>query len=171
MNGSSEKKHLGALDIMIIILILAVFGSVAFRYLNIRNSDVASGVQLDNYIITFEISDIRDSSARNYLETGTNFYFDDNDQFFGTLREGKTIQDAAKFYELSDGEIVYVSTDVTGELYRVDVEASVTAKGKIDADGRFLLDGSRYVGLNREVKIYSKYVSYTVLITGITKAQ
>ena len=170
-DNGKQKKRLGALDVLIIFLLLAVIGSAAYRWYSGRNSDAASGVQMDPYVITFKIVDIRDSSAQNYLETGTNFYLQDTDQFFGTLREGKTIRDAEKFYEMPDGEIVKVSTDLTGDIYRVDVEASVTARGRMDGEGRFLLDGSRYIGANREITIYSKYLTVTAIVTGISLAQ
>ena len=169
--NSKQKKRLGALDFLILFLLIAVIGSAGYRWYSGRNSDTASGVQMDPYVITFLIADIRDSSAQNYLETGTNFYLADTDQFFGTLREGKTIRDAEKFYEMPDGELVKVSTDLTGDFYRVDVEASVTAHGRMDADGRFLLDGSKYIGANREITIYSKYLTVTVIVTGISLAQ
>ena len=169
--NTRQKKRLGALDVLIIFLILAVAASVALRWYRGRNSDTASGVQMDPYVITFEIMNIRDSSAQSYLETGTNFYLEDTNQLFGTLREGKTIRDAEKYYEMPDGEIRLVSTDLTGDFYRVDVEASVTARGRMDGEGRFLLDGSKYIGTNREITIYSKYLTVTVLVTGISLAQ
>jgi hypothetical protein len=170
-DNGKQKKRLGALDVLIIFLLLAVIGSAAYRWYSGRNSDAASGVQMDPYVITFKITDIRDSSAQSYLETGTNFYLQDTDQFFGTLREGKTIRDTEKFYEMPDGEIVKVATDLTGDFYRVDVEASVTAHGRMDSEGRFLLDGSRYIGANREITIYSKYLTVTAVVTGISLAQ
>ena len=39
-----------------------------------------------------------------------------------------------------------------------------------DDQGRFLLAGSKYIGLNREFAIYSKYVSFNIAVTGIDKA-
>ena len=168
--ADKKKKGLGALDVMVLILAAAIIGSVVMRYLSNKGSDVAEGVQLDPYVITFSIQNIRDSSAENYLEKGTVFYLEDTDQVFGTLREGTSTNDAEKFYELDSGEIVRVKTEANGDLYRVDVEASVTAEGNVDDQGRFLLAGSKYVGLNREFAIYSKYVSFNIAVTGIDKA-
>lgn len=169
-NGK-RKKGLGALDVLILLLLLAVAGSAGYRWYSARNSYTASSAQMDPYVITFLITDIRDSSAQKYMETDTVFYFTDTDQVFGTLREGKTIRDAERMYNMANGEVVKVSTDLTGDFYRVDVEASVTAHGRTDADGRFLLDGSRFIGENREITIYSKYLTVTAVVTGISLAE
>jgi len=74
-------------------------------------------------------------------------------------------------YELSDGTVVLAKNNATGDLYRVDVEASFDVQGKTDGNGSLLLGGNRYVALNKEIEIYSKYVTYNVVVTGITKAQ
>ncbi|MBO7404530.1 MAG: hypothetical protein J6V24_06175, partial [Clostridia bacterium] len=61
--NSKQKKRLGALDFLILFLLIAVIGSAGYRWYSGRNSDTASGVQMDPYVITFLIADIRDSSA------------------------------------------------------------------------------------------------------------
>ena len=99
------------------------------------------------------------------------FYLDENGDLFGTFITMNSIQDAQKYYEMRDGTVASVTTTLEGDQRRVDVEGSVNAYGRSDANGCFLLNGSRYIVANDEVKIHSRYVSYTVLITGISKSQ
>ena len=169
--NQTKKQHIGALDVFIIVAVLVCAVSVGLRMFMTQNSDLDKNVQLDNYIVSFKVMGIRDSSAKNYLQKGTNFYLADTQEFFGTLREGVTVNDAESYYEMPDGSIVLASNNASGDLYRVDAECSLDVTGKMDSNGYFLLGGNKYVGINKELTIYSKYLSITVLITDITKAQ
>ena len=167
-----NKKRLGALDVFIIIIILVCMVSVGFRIFANRTSEVGESTQLDNYVVSFKVMGIRDSSARNFMTKGTKFYLNDSNAYIGSISEGNiTITDAVRYYDLMDGTTVKASNTATGELYKVDVEASFDAQGKIDSNGRFLLGGNQYIGLNQELQIHSKYLSITILVTGINKAQ
>lgn len=170
MNNKEQKKRLGALDIFIILAILACLVSVGLRFIAVRGSSVGNNVQLENYIVSFEISDIRDSSAKNFMDKGTNFYLKDSGLLLGSLREGKTISDAAKYYYLHDGSIVRLTNSSTGDLYRVDVEGSLDCMGTMSADGSFLLNGNQYIAMNQELNVYSKYLAVSIRITGISKS-
>lgn len=169
--NKTQKQHLGALDVFIIIAVLVCVVSVGLRMFMTQNSDLDKNVQLENYIVSFKVMGIRDSSAKNYLQKGTTFYFDDDDSQFGTLREGVTISDAESYYEMPDGTIVLAANNSSGDLYRVDVECSLDVTGKLDANGYFLLGGNKYIGRGKEFKIYSKYLSIIIQVTDITKAQ
>ncbi len=171
MKNKKQAKRLNALDWFIIIIVLVCAVAIGIRFFSVRGSDVNDKVELENYVISFEILDIKNSSAQNYMDAGTNFYLQETNEFLGTLREGITVRDAQTFYEMPDGTIVWAQNTATGDLYRVDVEASLDARGKLDANGSFLLGGNRYIGMNKEVKIYSKYLAVTALITGIVKAE
>ncbi len=170
-NKEMKKKRLGALDIFIIIAIAAAVISVGVRMFTTGTSDLAEGVQLDEYIVYFDVYGIRDSSAKNNLKGGEKFYLKESDENFGTMLENITIKDAENYYEMPDGSIVLAQNNATGDLYKVDVEAAVSVRGKVDADGRFLLNGNRFLGAEKELQIYSKYVSLTVKITDVVKAQ
>lgn len=167
----TKKMRLGALDVFIIAAVLVCAVSVGLRMIMVNNSDLDKNVQLENYIVSFKVSGIRDHSAQKYLQEGTNFYLDENDVFFGTLRGIPTTNDAEKYYEMPNGEIVRVKNNETGDFHRVDVECVLDVTGKMDADGRFLLGGNKYIGVNKELLIYSKYLSITAVVTDITKVQ
>ncbi|MBE6542309.1 MAG: hypothetical protein E7672_07675 [Ruminococcaceae bacterium] len=171
MKKTNSKKRLGVLDIFIIIIVLVCVASVVIRYVGIDNSQVSSEVQLDNYILSFNIKNIKDSSANNYMEKGTKFFIQSSGEYLGTLREGVTISDAVRYYELQNGQSIAVPNTATGDLYRVDVEASLDVQGVLREDGTFLLGGNQYVAVNKEITVYSKYLTVTIMVTDITKAQ
>lgn len=171
MNKTKNKCRLGALDVFIIIVVIICAVSIAVRYFDIKESDVNNNVQLENYVLSFEIKNIKDSSADNYFEKGTNFYIEDSGELLGTLREGITVSDAVRYYEKTDGTVVAAPNTATGDLYRVDIEGSMDVMGVTGSDGRFLLGGNQYIALNKEIKVCSKYLLVTIAVTGITKAQ
>lgn len=168
MNNTIEKKkRIGALDVFIILLVVSCVLFLALRFIDLGGSDVNESAILDDYTVSFKVSDIRDSSAKNYLEPGTNFYLKETDTLFGTLLDGITISDAQEYHEMPDGKVVSTRNTATGSLYRVDVEGSFTVQGRLDQNGTLLLDGNKYIGLNKEISIYSKYLSIQIQITGI----
>ena len=170
-NQANKKKGLGALDVMILILLLVVIGSVGLRYMSIRNTDDTATAQAGSYVVTFQVKNIRNSSAEFYLNEGDLFFLDENTQLFGAFHEILSNNDAQKFYEMPDGSMMSVSSHLGGNQYRVDVEASLIASGMMTEDGSFLLNRNKYIGLNQELKIHSKYVSFTVVVTDIAEAQ
>ena len=172
MNGSeTKKKGIGALDVLILILLAVVIGSVGLRYVRSRGSGASETAVTDQYVVSFQVKNIRNTSKERYMNKGDLFYLDENNQFFGTFRDVASAVDAQKYYEMPDGSIASVASRFSGDQYRVDVEASVTASGIMSKDRCFLLNGSRYIVLNDELKIHSKYVAFTVVITEIAKAQ
>jgi len=169
MNNQNErKKRLGALDIFIILALVACIVSVGIRYITSNDELLNSSSGLDNYIVSFDIYNIQNSSGQNFMEPGTNFYIEENDEPFGTLREQVTIRDAQKFYTMHDGEVVLISNTGTGDSYRIDVEGKMTCRGKMNENGSFLLNGKNYLAIDKEILLYSKYLLVTVKVTGIT---
>ena len=172
MNESgTQKKGLGALDWMILILAVFVIGSVVLRHLRTSDADSLGKIPLEQYLIGFEVKNIREESAKKYMNKGDRFYLADTGVPFGVLTEQKSIGGASKYYELLDGRVILgtMEEEVTKELYRVDVKSEVVAEGRYDAEGTFLLGGTRRIGLNKELTIYSKNVTFTVLVTDIRK--
>jgi len=167
--NKNEKKRLGALDVLIIIVLAVCLISIGLRVFSSMTSQTNANVQLEDYIVSFKVSNIKDSSAKNYFEKGTNFYLSESNVLLGSLREGVTIKDAETYYETSDGQVVLVTNEAVGDLYRVDVEASLDAKGRVDENGAFYLGGNIYLAPNKEITIYSKFLSITVTVTNIQK--
>ena len=169
MNTQNEKKNrLGALDIFKILAVVVCIVSIGWRYISIKDDSTNNSVSLDNYIVSFDIYNIRKSSADNYLEVGTEFFIDDGDAFFGTLREQISILDAEKFYTTSAGDVIRVAGTETGEQDRVDFKGTMNCSGVMNENGSFLLNGNLYLGIDKEIKLYTKYLSVSIKITGIS---
>lgn len=167
---NTKKKRLGALDYFIIFAVIAVVVCFAIRYFATDNSAVSEKAELEEYIVSFSVAGIKDSSAQKFMSPGSKFYISETGAYFGELREGLTIKDAETYYELDNGEVVVGENNAVGDLYRVDVEASIIAKGKTDANGCFLLGGNTYVGVNKTFILNSKYLTITVIVTDVRKA-
>ena len=58
MNKTKNKCRLGALDVFIIIVVIICAVSIAVRYFDIKESDVNNNVQLENYVLSFEIKNV-----------------------------------------------------------------------------------------------------------------
>ena len=167
----TKKKRFGALDYMILLLALVCVGSVAFRVIT-NLAEKKSNMK--EYTLDFQIFGIRESSFENYLEgaeDGLNFYLDDGDVELGKLdQENLNKTTASRFFDLLNGTLERVTApELEDGLTKVDVTGTFTVKGVMDEEsGTFLLNGNRYLALNKEVLIYSKYLSVTILVTGIT---
>lgn len=168
---TENKRKIGALDVFIIIALAACVVCIGIRFFATSRSQVSEKVQLEDYIISIKVEAIKDSSAKNYMTPDTNFYIKETGTYFGSLLEGLTIKDAQKSYEMPNGDVVMGENNAVGDLYRVDVEAKLVSKGKVDDSGRFLLGGNTYVGANKEFNLYSKYLAIKVTVTGVEKAQ
>lgn len=167
---NAKKRGLGALDVFIILALIVVAVGLGLRIFVNDSAELSTGAALEDYVVTFRVMNIKDSSAKNQMHTGDKFFLKEGGVLLGALRENRTVTDAQSFYEMPDGTIVRAANTATGDLYRVDVEASVDAQGRLNADGGFLLGGNTTIAPNQEVQIYSKYLAITVLITGIAKA-
>lgn len=169
--STEKKKKIGALDVFIILAVIACIACIGIRYFATNRSAVSEKVQLDDYVVSFSVKSIKDSSAKNYMKPGTNFYIKETGTYFGSLLEGLTIKDAEKAYEMPNGDIIIGENNAVGDLYRVDVDAKIQVKGKTDENGCFLLNGNTYVGANKIFNLNSKYLAIQVTITDVAKAQ
>lgn len=171
MNNNKQKKHLGALDIFIILILVVAIISVGLRFYSTKIAPTGNNVQLENYILSFKVMNIKDSSAQNYFEKDTKFFIDETNVYLGTLREGLSIKDAETYYQMHDGTVVVANNNGTGDMYRVDVEGSMNVIGTMDDRGCFYLNGNLYLAPNKEITVYSKYLTVAMKITGIAIAQ
>jgi len=169
MNTQKEtKKRLGALDILIILVLAVCIVSIGWRYFSTKGEKNNSALPQENYIVSFDIYNIQEASAANFLEVGTEFFLSDDNSAFGVLRERISTLEAERFYTTDKGEVIRVANTGTGDQYRVDFKGTMTCKGMMDENGSFLLNGTKYLAINKEIKMHSKYLSVIIKITGIT---
>jgi len=165
-----KKKRLGGLDICILAAVILCVVGIAARMVFQENSILGQNKPLESYKVYFTVSNIRGSSAV-YLRDGTEFYIEENNEYFGVLNGTPTTTPAAMLYTDASGMIVQVYNDTDDDrVARIDVEGAFTVSGILKDDGSLLLNGTRYIAPNKELELCSKELDVIVKITSIVKA-
>ncbi len=164
-----KRVRIGALDVFIIIAVLACVVGLGLRMFMKGDTVVNNNAVMEDYVISFSVSNIRASSVK-YFNKGDVFFIKENSMRFGELTETSDLL-ARRYYTNMDGQVVYVMNESTDDrTKRVDLEAEIAVMGFLDANGRFLLNGNQYLGVNKEIEIKSKYITVNVKITSIAKS-
>lgn len=170
--GTTRKKHIGVLDVCILVAFLVIIAGVSVRWVLRDNSNVAQPQALQNYLVDFEIKNIRGTSEK-YLKMDSAFYLDETGDYLGTIYNGEVLADpTVTEYVTPEGDIVLVtnSRDSGDDLCRIDVTGTFLVSGYVDEDGFFLLNGNRYLGLSRDVTVRSREISVSLTITDVRAA-
>ena len=171
-SGKIQKRHIGVLDVCILVALVAIIAGVAARFILRDNSSMAQPKALQNYLVDFEIKDIRGTSEK-YLKTDSPFYLDETGDYLGVVYKKEVLSDPAMTeYVTPEGNVVYVPTlrDAGDDLCRIDVTGTFLVSGYVDDNGFFLLNGNRYLGLSKEVAVRSRELMVNVIITDIRTA-
>lgn len=83
-SGKIQKRHIGVLDVCILVALVAIIAGVAARFILRDNSSMAQPKALQNYLVDFEIKDIRGTSEK-YLKTDSPFYLDETGDYLGVV--------------------------------------------------------------------------------------
>lgn len=167
--NQEKKMRLGALDVCIIVAAIVCVVGLGLRTFSKSEAVVNNGATMENYVVSFTVANIRGSSVK-YFNKGDVFFLKENTTRFGELIE-KSELPAQKYYTDINGNSVYVMNESTDDrTKRMDVTGSLLVSGVTDEEGRFLLNGTQYLGANKEVEIKSKYITVNVKITSIAKA-
>lgn len=171
-SGKIQKRHIGVLDVCILVALVAIIAGVAARFILRDNSSMAQPKALQNYLVDFEIKDIRGTSEK-YLKTDSPFYLDETGDYLGVVYKKEVLSDPAMTeYVTAEGNVVYVPNlrDAGDDLCRIDVTGTFLVSGYVDDNGFFLLNGNRYLGLSKEVAVRSRELMVNVIITDIRTA-
>ena len=171
-SGKIQKRHIGVLDVCILVALVAIIAGVAARFILRDNSSMAQPKALQNYLVDFEIKDIRGTSEK-YLKTESPFYLDETGDYLGVVYKKEVLSDPAMTeYVTPEGNVVYVPNlrDAGDDLCRIDVTGTFLVSGYVDDNGFFLLNGNRYLGLSKEVAVRSRELMVNVIITDIRTA-
>ena len=171
-SGKIQKRHIGVLDVCILVALVAIIAGVAARFILRDNSSMAQPKALQNYLVDFEIKDIR-GTAEKYLKTDSPFYLDETGDYLGVVYKKEVLSDPAMTeYVTPEGNVVYVPNlrDAGDDLCRIDVTGTFLVSGYVDDNGFFLLNGNRYLGLSKEVAVRSRELMVKVIITDIRTA-
>lgn len=174
MNNSvkTPKRRIGVLDVCILVAIVVIIAGVAARFILRDTSSMAQPKVLANYLVDFEIKDIRGTSEK-YLKTDSAFYLDETGDYLGVVYKKEVLSDPAMTeYVTPEGEVVYAANtrDIGDDLCRIDVTGTFLVSGYVDDNGFFLLNGNRYLGLSKEVAVRSRELMVNIIITDIRTA-
>lgn len=174
MNNSvkTPKRRIGVLDVCILVAIVVIIAGVAARFILRDTSSMAQPKALANYLVDFEIKDIRGTSDK-YLKTDSAFYLDETGDYLGVVYKKEVLSDPAMTeYVTPEGEVVYAANtrDIGDDLCRIDVTGTFLVSGYVDDNGFFLLNGNRYLGLSKEVAVRSRELMVNIIITDIRTA-
>lgn len=171
-SGKIQKRHIGVLDVCILVALVAIIAGVAARFILRDNSSMAQPKALQNYLVDFEIKDVRGTSEK-YLKMDSPFYLDETGDYLGVVYKKEVLSDPAMTeYVTPEGNVVYVPNlrDAGDDLCRIDVTGTFLVSGYVDDNGFFLLNGNRYLGLSKEVAVRSRELMVNVIITDIRTA-
>jgi hypothetical protein len=165
ISNKNKKAKFNAIDVLIILLILACIASVVYKAFFAES--VAPESDLEEYRIYFKVDDIKSTSVA-YFVPGDNVRLTSNDESFGTLESIGQILLAVGAYNENGGEIYY--PDVEDQTIYNDTRYSLTGyilvKGVITDKG-FLLNGTTYIAPNTELEIVTQHLKTCIKIVSI----
>ena len=174
-----KKIRIGALDVFIVLALAACVVGLGLRVFSRSEAVENSTAVMKNYTVDFEVCNIRGSSV-NYFNVGDVFFCSEDTARLTFLKEGnvrlgelvsRSDMLAQKYYTDINGNTVLVMNEATDDMTkRIDLDGRLLVSGIRDADGRFLVNGQKYLGVNKEVEIKSKYITVNVRITAIEEA-
>ncbi len=167
-----RKMKLNAMDYFIIIaLILCVFGAAVRFGINAAGGlpgTLGSTIVMEEYIVSFKISDIRNTST-SYLNNGESFHLRTTKQLFGTIEGNVSVTPALFYIEDVNGNYIQTYAPENGDATRVDVTGTIRVSGYMSESG-FLLNGNTPLVANQTVDLLSKNLSVIITVTDIAKA-
>lgn len=168
--NKEKKMRIGALDVFIIAAVITCLVGLGLRIFSKSDAVVNNNAVMENYVVSFSVSNIRASSVK-YFSKGDVFFIKENNVRLGELMDRPSELPARRYYSDINGNTVYVMNESTDDrTKRRDIEADMLVSGIVDSNGKFLLNGTQYLGVNKEVEIKSKYITVNVKITSIEKA-
>ncbi len=163
----SPKLKLNAVDYFIIIAVVLCLVGAGIRVFLGQNGHASQAVS-EEYVISFTVSDIRNTSTE-YLGQGEAFYLKSTQQYFGEIADTVSVTPALYYVENTEGEYVKAYAPENGDATRVDVAGTMRVSGYMSDHG-FLLGGTTPLAANKKVELISKYLSVSIEITDIEKA-
>ncbi len=163
--GQTEEKKAGKIrfNLIDLVLIIAVLSCVVGIYLRYNAAD-KFGVnhELDSFTVSFEIENIRYTSADAFHE-GDLFYLDEKNQTLGNLIAIDSTAPSKTVYIDSKGNY---KTLYYPEDSRIDLTGRVLAEGIMTERG-FLLGGNTYLAPGETYYVETPYINVNITVTAI----
>lgn len=169
---NSGAVRFKALDVVIIVLILAAVVGVYFRY-NILDTLTGNKNQKD-YVVSFDITDVQ-YKTENYINIG-DIVFLANGEELGTLISAS--EDAKNALIVGPALITFVpkeenrAVEVTyPENTRINASGRMVCRGTYTEDGGFLLKGTEHLAIGEKLSVKTALVSVEITVTNIDLAE
>lgn len=169
---NSGALRFKALDVVIIVLILAAVMGVYFRY-NILDTLTGSKNQKD-YVVSFDITDVQ-YKTENYINIGDSVYLKNGEEL-GTLIEAS--EDAKNALIVVPATKTFVpeggnrAVEVTYPINtRINASGRILCRGSYTEDGGFLLKGTEHMAIGEKLSVITELVSVEITITNIVLAE
>jgi hypothetical protein len=175
------KKRINVIDVIIILLVLALIGTVIFRiYQSIGDGSSKKG---SNYIVSFECSAEYDTLT-DYLKNGEKVYLSTNKSLIGYIYDDPDDEHGAVYEipydveeETEEGETGVPSKaeseNHNNEAYRV---VRLAGKLKLSSEAVKAKSGDYYTVKGRNItvgsvlEVYTDEAVFTIVVKSITKA-
>ena len=166
--SSAKAVKFKALDIVILVLILAAVVGVYFRY-NILDT-LTGSKNLKDYVISFDINDIQ-YKTEDYINVGDKVYYNNGEEL-GTLIEAD--KNVTQALTVKSASVIYVPDGATKaeELFypentRIDAKGRMKAQGSYSTDGGFLHNGRTPISIGDKISVTTELVTVQITVTDI----
>lgn len=161
MKKKRERKRINAIDVVIILLILCLIATFAYK---VYDGVADPATKKDSkYVVSFVCEEY--ASLAKYLEDGEAVYFEKNGELLGNL-----------FAEGGETPAVSVSGDAAGNdgVYET---ATLSGKLKLNANAVAVSSGNYYtvgdinIAAGSEIRVFTEDTVFTLKVIGISKIQ
>lgn len=167
---SQKSRKINALDIFIIILVIASVAGIIYRQ---YTSDLPTKTEGEaSYEVHFSVKNIS-FTVPSYLKTDDKIYFETGDFFGNLLNNNDNDQDSALVVTPASVVLTDENGNYVSAMYpdgsRVDANGSILCKCVKTADGRYLLGGTRYITPGESITVRTELVDLTITITSVAQ--
>ncbi len=156
----AKKIRFNLIDLVLIIALLSCIVGIYLRY-NAAN-EFGVNHELDSYVVSFDIQNIRFTSADAFHE-GDLFYLKEKNQTLGELLAIDSTSPSKTIYIDAKGNY---KTLYYPEDSRIDLSGRVSAEGIMTERG-FLLGGNTYLAPGETYYVETPYINVDITVTDI----
>ena len=161
---NAARVHFNLVDLVLIIAVLACLVGVYLRYS--AGDDFGVNHELEQYVLSFEINNIRYTSADAFAE-GDALYLDGKDTVLGKIMSIDSTSPSEVIYtdDKGDYKTVYYPEDT-----RIDLTGRMLSDG-VMSDRGYLLGGNTYLAPGQTYYVETPQINVSVTITDIEPAE
>ena len=161
---NAARVRFNLVDLVLIIAVLACLVGVYLRYS--AGDEFGVKHELDQYVLSFEINNIRYTSADAFTE-GDKVYLDGKETVLGTILAIDSTSPSEVIYtdDKGDYKMVYYPEDT-----RIDLTGRLLSIGVMSERG-YLLGGNTYLAPGQTYYVETPRINVSVTITDIEPAE